>query len=177
MTQQASTTWATVIALPVAKLQADDVLAIGVTDSPYIFLSFADDSELSKFRIDNDRCIVVRPKSLPPDPGVQAGAGLYKLRLDPVITVSIWSRLWIDQQGQDTAYMHDSSLGIAALQTNVMNSLEQYMPITSGGNYYFIQPMRMNPAGWQFPIKRVAEWGICSCEFNFPFEMTTSVSG
>ena len=51
MPLQAPTTWATVQVLPVSKMQADDVLGVGNTSSPYIFLSAASDEELAKYRL------------------------------------------------------------------------------------------------------------------------------
>jgi len=159
-----STTWTTIIQKPVTKLQDDNVLA-----DESIFLSFASDEELAKFRIAQDRMIVIRPKTLPPDAGCQAGGGTAILRLDPVITVSVWNRVWTDQAGEDAQWMHNSSLGIAALQTSVMSSLEQYMPTDSAGDYLLIQPMRLMPGGWSFPVKRVGEWGVSTSEWFFPF--------
>ena len=117
---------------------------------------------------------MVRPKTLPTDPGCQAGGGRSTFRLDPIITVSVWLRLWIDQAGQDTEWMHNASLGLADLQSDVMSSLEQYMPTASDGSYYLIQPMRMNPQGWTFPLKRVGEWGVSMSEWFFPFQHSMS---
>lgn len=172
MPTQVATTWSTVVQLPVSKMQNDAILP-GTPPSPYVFLSLASDEQLAQFRIHQDQEIVVKPKSLPPDPGCQAGGGRAIYRLDPVFTVQIWNRLWTDQAGQDTEWLTDPSYGVIALQYAVENSLEQYMPVVNGA-YLLIQPMRMLPGGWSFPPRKVGEWGIVESTWSVPFQQSLS---
>lgn len=162
MPTQAAQTFAAVLAKPVAKLQQDLVVA-----TTSIFLSFASDEDLSNFAINQDAAIVVRPKGFSPDVGVQAGGGRYIFKFDGTLTVSIWNRLWVDQAGRDTSWLTDAALGTALLIHNVLDSLEQYMPTDSSGHYMLIEPMRLLPPGFNFPAKKVGEWGIVTSEWSF----------
>ena len=165
MTVQAAQTFAAAIALPTAKLQADAVL-----DTNSIFLSMSSDEELVKFGILQDQVIVVTPKSFSPSPGVQAGGGRNNFRWEGVVSVKLWNRLYVDQAGRDDKWITHSTLGMALLIHNVVNSLEQYMPTDGSGNYYFTQPMRLLSPGAVFPPKRVGEWGVITLDFSMQWQ-------
>lgn len=172
MPVQVPTTFATVINLVVTQLQNAAILP-GSVPSPYVFLSTASDEELAKFRVNQDQVIRILPKTLPPDPGCQAGGGRYIYRLDYVFTVQIWNRLWTDQAGEDTEWLTDSSDGVIALQYAVENAIEQFFPIVNG-TYPLIQPVRMLPGGWSFPPRKVGEWGVIQSEWSCPFQQSLS---
>lgn len=163
----AAHTFTQVIGLPVAKIQAASV----VSDSVYVFNSFADDEELSKFTL-QDKLVVCRPKTFPPDRGCQAGGGRNTVKIDGTLNVSVWLRLWVDQEVYDNSWLTNSTLGMAPMIDGVVNALEQYMPTDSAGNYYFIQPMRLLSPGWNFPMKRIGQWGKIDSNWSMVFWMT-----
>lgn len=165
MAEQAAQLFATVIALPEAKLQTDAVLS-----SVYIFTSFASDEELLQFAILQDRTIVLTPKGFAPSPEVQAGGGRNNFRFEGTIDVKIWNRLYIDQAGRDGQWLSNATLGVAALIHSVVDSLEQYYPTDSSGNYYFTEPMRLLPPGVVFPPKRVGEWGVVTLSYSIHWQ-------
>lgn len=168
MTIQVARTFATVIALPVAKLQADAVI-----NSSYIFLTFASDEELSQFAVNQDQIVAVTPKSFAPAPGVQAGGGRNNFKWEGSIDVRLWNRIHVDQAGRDDKWMHHSTLGMALLVHNVLDSLEQYYPSDSSG-YYMTQPMRLQPPGVSFPPKRVGDWGAVTMSFSLMWQESLS---
>ena len=91
-----------------------------------------------------------------------------------MLTVKIFNRLWTDQAGRDSDWLTQATLGTALLIHNVLDSLEQYMPIDSTGHYYFIQPCRLLPPGVVFPAKRVGNWGMVSMDFGIAWQESLS---
>ena len=161
-------TFATILPLPALKIQASNAV---LADATRIFDTVASDEDIAQWARD-DKFIIVRPKSFPPNPATQAGSGTAGVEIDGIFDVGIWLRLWVDQPSQDTQWLQHSTLGIAPLIDLVDTALEQYYPTDGSGDYYFIQPMRLLPPGWQFPMKRIGEWGHVTAEFSCVFHLS-----
>lgn len=155
-----------ILALPQQKLQSAAV----TTDTTRVFTSFASDEDIAANARD-DKFVVLRPKTLPPNPATQAGAGRSGTEIDGVLSVAVWVRLWVDQQAQDDSWLTHATLGIAPLMQTITDALEQYMPTDASG-YYFIQPMRLLQPGWNFPMKTIGAWGKVDSDWSLVFHLS-----
>lgn len=108
-----------------------------------------------------DQYVTLVPGAQVPDLPVIAGAAASTITpITGTFAVILWTRLSVDVEYRDDAYLTDRTLGAVGLQRKIIKSLELFDPTNAAGDYLFGEPCRMGSAGFNMKPKKIQPgWG------------------
>lgn len=125
-------------------------------DPSRVFITVMTPDDTPRFGAAQD--ILLRPMSEEPDVGIIDGAERFDNRRIRSIEVSIRTRLFLDQAGQDSARLTDVSLGHFQMEDKVVDALEFYYPSDGDTNNALSLPFRVGRLTAPQRLRDDANW-------------------
>lgn len=119
----------------------DRLVSACAYDQSQVFLSLADDADLSMFP-PKDIFVQLAPRGFTPRPFDVIGGGNELFTVDITLAVTLWVRLNLDAAFTDTAQLTHATLGQLAKWLNVLKALQMYYPVGDDDVSIFSEPMR-----------------------------------
>lgn len=138
-------------------------------DSSQVFISMADDVDVSKFP-PKDLFVQIAPRRGQPWEGDVTGGGTLQTTVDLSLAVSLWLRLGLDVEYQDAAAFTHATLSQAEQWKALITSLQTFFPDESpiGSGSILAQPMRL--VGFEFAPRRPHNgWAKWPTWWSVPF--------
>lgn len=128
----------------------DRLVASCELDASQVFLSLADDHDVSTFP-PKDVFIQVAPREGVPEDAHVDGGGNDLFTVDLLIAVNLWIRLGLDVAFQDANQLNNATLGHLATWLKVLKAMQQYAPAAEVGAAasIFAEPMRCQRFAFQ----------------------------
>jgi hypothetical protein len=118
---------------------------------------------------DND--LVVKLHGIRPEQEVIAAAGRIDSRFHRILSVTVRSRLGVDETTRDYTWLTDAQLGHFALEEAVIDSLHiGWTPTDDAGNVLVVQPVRLVSVSDTVKSQQTNDWGMSRLDFDIYFQ-------
>ena len=121
----------------------DQIVASCELDTSQVFLSLADDHDVSQFP-PKDVFVQVAPREMVPIDGHVDGGGNSLFTCELTVAVNLWVRLGLDVVFQDADQLNHATLGHLVTWVKVLKALQQFYPAaeTGAAASIFAEPAR-----------------------------------
>ncbi len=115
-----------------------------------------------------DQVLLIRARTQRWD-RVRDGAGRFDNRVKRRCTVTLQTRLLLDETTQDLEWLENATLGHYAREHQIFDALEIYILLDVAGNWLLYEPIHLEEAGAAEKPPKQAGWGQASYSFDLCF--------
>ncbi len=117
------------------------------------------------YRPQADQYITIRPRSQRWD-RIRTGSGRFDNVVRRRMTVTLYTRLLLDENSEDLLWMTDATLGHFAVEHTLFDALEMWQPTDTDGNLLLREPVALEEASQAERSHKEEGWGQASYSFD-----------
>lgn len=125
--------------------------------------------EVPAMNVQGDQYLTIRMMGLEPVESAIHGAGRLDFRTKMPVTITISSRLNLDDIAQQVAWLTDASLGNIRFETAIINALSLYWPTDANGNGLCYEPLILRRGNVPEIDKQMTGWGQSALTFSIDY--------
>ncbi len=128
------------------------------------------------FFAQGDQFVVVRPRGFRVSEPIVGAAGRVDTRIMRRFTVTLWTRLVLDETDRDTEWLTDPTLGHLDQENAVIDAVQIFWPATSGDDLLTTYPIRLVDGSEPGELPSAKEWGASTLTFEAQYEISLDQS-